>query len=165
MVTSLEDSSNVNQDNPAVAPRYPAKVFVIQSAQDVERLKKPRGFSRRPRVFVRIPGLPIEKAVDWELQLNANLRECGCSLGAQFVFIGLAASVFWQFVFLSWDISRWPWFFVRTILTMLMSGAAGKLLGIALAEARIRRIANKICDFVEKSSTEEHDHVDMHKVG
>lgn len=161
----VKDSSNVNQDTPAVVPRYASIVCVIQSAADAELLKKPSVFSRRSRVLVRVPGLPAEKSVHWELQLNAALRECGCSLGAQFVFLGLAASVIWQFVFLSWDISHWPWFFVRTILTMLVSAAAGKLLGIALAKARIRRIAKQICDFVFKSSTKGHDHVDMHKVG
>jgi hypothetical protein len=161
----VKDSLNVNQATPTVVQRHGPKVFVIQSAADSDLLKKARVSLLRSGVLVRVPGLPIEKSLHWELELNANLRECGCSLGAKFVLIGLAASVVWQFVFLSWDISHWPWFFVRTILTMLVSGAAGKLLGIALAKARIRRIAKQICDFVEKSSTKGHDHVDVHKVG
>ena len=160
-----QPSANVNLLNPVVVTRYPLQVLAIQSSADMEVLRKPRAALRRSRVLVRIPGLPIEKSVKWELELNAKIRECGCSLGAHFVFLGLVASAIWQFIFLSWDISQCPWFFVRAIVTMIVSGAVGKSLGIALAKARILRIAYQIREFENKYSAKGLDHVDMHKVG
>lgn len=61
----------------------------------------------------------------------------------------------------AWD---WLWFPLRTIVVVFVAGGAGKMLGLALARARIMKIVAEM-RLIERGSSEERTYVDMHEVG
>ena len=122
---------------------------IVRRASGVEALRKLRS-ARRMRILLRISGLPTEASKQWEAQLNASLKECGCSLGAKCVMAAFVASLVWQSEFSHWSISHWPAFLLRTFLLVLVAGATGKTLGKLRARAEIRAIERKIRDFENK---------------
>jgi hypothetical protein len=139
--------------------------LIIRSTRDVESLLDAGRDRRRLTVLIHISGLPPEKSLEWELKLNSLLHECGCSLGAKFVIFALAVSILWQCFQSNWAIMHWPGFLVRTLAAAFVAGGIGKLIGIAFARVRMKKVAGQILRFTESLSTGGIDDVDMHKVG
>jgi hypothetical protein len=102
---------------------------------------------RKLHLFLRVPGLALDKTSVWEARLNAALKECGCSLGAKSMSAALAGTIIWQFVYSSWSMSHWLGFIGRSVLAVLVAGVIGKLSGLALAESRLRSIEEHIRKF------------------
>jgi hypothetical protein len=118
----------------------------IRCADDLAIIRRVR-HRRKLHLFLRVPGLAIDKTSVWEARLNAALKECGCSLGAKSMFAALAGSIIWQFLYSSWSMSHWLGFMGRSVLTVVVAGAIGKLTGLALAEGRLRSIEEHIRKF------------------
>jgi hypothetical protein len=137
-------------------------ILIVHSAAEVGALARLRHHHRRRwLVRLRIPGLAPDQAAPWEQQLNVLLRDCGCSLGAKCVLIGLAGSIVAQATGSGWGPAQWPWFLARTVLAMVGGGVLGKALGLGLARAGIVRIAGKIRSFETLSSYKGSVHVSV----
>ena len=131
------------------ASRLP-RILVVRRAADFAELRRVRN-KRLLRFLFRVPGLSPDVSRDWEARLNANLKECGCSLGAKCTLAGIAASVVWQSFYSFWSIAHWPGFLLRTSFVIVAAGGIGKLLGLALAERGIRNLERQIRHFEEEA--------------
>jgi hypothetical protein len=118
-------------------------IVVIRSSADLNRFTH-SGPRKNLRILLEIPGLPAEKTAAWETALNEQLRQCGCSLGAKFVVLGLALAVAYQFLVSTWQPSHLLAFLLRTLAFMLVGGIAGKVLGLSLARKRITEIEERL---------------------
>jgi len=105
---------------------------------------------RNLRTFLHVPGLASDKTIVWQAGVNAALKECGCSLGAKSMCAALGGSIIWRFLYSSWSVSHWLAFVWQSILAVLAAGVIGKLLGLTLAEARLRSIEKQIRKFESK---------------
>jgi hypothetical protein len=130
---------------------FPA-ALVVRSASDLEAVRKLRS-ARRVHVLLRVSGLPIEKAKQWESKLNAALKDCGCASGAACMAGGFIASLIWQSTFSIWAYAHLPGFLLRTFLVVISAAGAGKALGLLRARALIRGIEKQIRDFEVRYTT------------
>ena len=119
-------------------------VATIRSARDAEALLRTRAFAPRTTIVVAAPGASPEQALQWELDLNAHVHECGCALGARFTIGALGACVVWQLLHLTPHAVDWLWFAARTFGLMFVAGGVGKMLGLARARAGIAAIARRM---------------------
>ena len=125
-------------------PQQPvSRSLIVRPGDDVELLRQPARAPRRTIALLQIPGLPREKSLEWQLKLNALLRECGCSLGAKFVLLAVVGSIIWQSLRLEWELASWPRFLLLILAAMFIAGCLGKAIGIGVARTRIKRIARQ----------------------
>jgi hypothetical protein len=137
----------------------------LRTAGDIRTLREATIVRRRPSVAIDVPGIPADRRLYWELELNSALRECGCSLGARGVLLAAVASLVYQFGWSSLQPSYWPGFLVRKLAGMFVAGAIGKIVGLERANAKVRRIAGEVLDVLEDTSMEKDQHVHLHEVG
>jgi hypothetical protein len=139
-------------------------VVTVRSSGDVRQLLRRRVDWNRAGVRVRSSGVPAAELLRWEIGLNDALRECGCALGAKASLISIGVCFALQLTHLTWSAWDWLWFALRTIVVVFVAGGAGKMLGLALARARIMKIVAEM-RLIERGSSEERTYVDMHEVG
>lgn len=140
-----------------------ARVVVIRNCADLAPLEQPRKSRGSFCVALEIPGIPTPQAARWESDLNAALRECGCSWGEALVVAAVAMSVLWQEIYQSWALLYLPAFLVRTTLAMITAGILGKRLGLWSAQLKLRRTCSRIVELCPDWPGEEAKHVHLHK--
>lgn len=95
--------------------------------------------AHRGRIKLRFSKLSEEEAISFETRLNKYLDECGCTTGKIFLFSALALAVVYEL--LRGDISTSG--IIRGIVVLAVAavagGAAGKVLGLSIANVRFRQ--------------------------
>jgi hypothetical protein len=88
---------------------------------------------QRDRIAVRLPGVAPGDRLERELALNAAFHECGCSLGAAFMMLGLltCAVYLWAINGGLWRAS--PGELIYSALIVLGFAVVGKLVGLVQA--------------------------------
>jgi len=122
---------------PAYNARHPADLASLS----VLPLKRKRGIGR---VVIADPEIPNDKREAWERDINRNLRACGCSESSVLMLIalvGYCAYLIWRWVTgaeLGWSHLGWG------VLVLFIAASVGKGLGLLRAEARYRRLVERI---------------------
>jgi len=126
--------------------------FVIKTGDDIRELMRPEGpFHpfRKPRAFIRMPGLSPAEALAWEQRLENLRQRCGCTSGA--VAMGLFAVLFTlHAVFDSPLATSSPslsdlWLRGGVFAVgLILSALAGKFLGLLSASLQFRRACHDL---------------------
>lgn len=145
--TNPKQLTNVEKTTPTATRFFSRRGFLIQRADDLDLIQKPALSIRHSHVLVRIPGASAEQVLAWESELNEQLRECGCSLGAKFASMTLLLLVLWQFIHPVWNIYHLCFWLLRTMGVAFAAGGVGKLLGLTWAKYKIRGIADEMRNY------------------
>jgi hypothetical protein len=118
-------------------------MITIRSASDARALLRQSAIHRRT-VLVRNPHIPADQLLQWELDLNRHLRDCGCSLGAVFVLLTFAVWLVLLLAQLPSSFADWFWMLARMIVLVALGGGLGKIAGLARARFSILTIIRRM---------------------
>ena len=109
----------------------------VDSVTQLQSLKKWRSRRGITGIELRISGPPQSEIAESERLINKELQACGCEISALFVVVGalfLAFTKVREFVVHPFG---WP-SGVRIFLYLVALGLVGKVLGLVVAEYRLR---------------------------
>ncbi len=118
-------------------------VVVIRQPAELEALRRRRGRRGIQRVVLALPGPPteIQRA---ERRINAGLHACGCGVGAVFVVVGATALAAHRLVMRGASAPLGIADAVQAAGILMALALAGKILGITVAEWRLRATLRQI---------------------
>jgi hypothetical protein len=118
-------------------------MITIKSKTDLQGLLADNR-SQKELTKLEIKGLSDDELLSWQIKLNSFVNECGCSLGAKFMFAFVA-------IYLA-IIVVWPDLIVQGLLYKILIGIAiffsgaiiGKVIGIKMAKINFRKSCKQL---------------------
>jgi hypothetical protein len=121
----------------------------VASLEDLRRLPPPRLVPANSRVELALPVLDAFQREYYERRLSRELAACGCREGSIAVLLYCAAVPLLAFLgMLSLrTVTAWIVLFVG----LLAVSISGKIIGLTIAAARLRRLADELASIVRES--------------
>lgn len=117
-------------------------VAVIRQPTELEALRTRRGRRGIQRVILALPDSPAELQ-SAERRINVGLHACGCGVGAVFVLVGAAALAAHHLVVQGTTAPLGITDVVQAAGILMALALAGKILGITIAEWRLRAVLRR----------------------
>lgn len=117
-------------------------VIDVDTLEELRRLPHPRLAPPRTKVKLSLAGLSDDERQLYERRLGAQLAACGCNEGSVALLLYLAVAIPLAIWGPLAPLSGWGWaaLVVGTVVAMI----AGKVLGLVVADLRLRRISTEI---------------------
>jgi hypothetical protein len=128
-------------DPPGERARHPddSAPLMLRTADDLHALKKSRLlYSKRPLVIC-IPGLSTDEAEALCSRLDRHRRDCGCSLGAKSMVLGVLVALAWLWFSYGTMTAAFCWRLPLLIPIGLGCAGIGKAIGLSVARRRLAR--------------------------
>lgn len=117
-----------------------------KTIRTLSELRKLRSFKARRGVRdveIKLPG-SVDEIQELETEVNKRLKACGCEIGAIFVAVGLLALVVFSIIMPNYFNWASPKTFFGIVGSLGALALTGKIIGLAIANWRLRLAIDKL---------------------
>ena len=100
-------------------------------------------------IVIKVDSLPAARAEKWESRLNAAYHDCGCAAGAVAAIGTLVLGIAYFYMQPGGLRSASAYEYFTLFLLFIFSTGLGKVVGLILAQRRLRRDADALIDEME----------------
>lgn len=116
--------------------------FAVATLEDLRRLPHPRVAPGLVEVDITLDGIEDDRRADLERRMARELAACGCREGSIAVLLYAAIVPMLAILGIVAPSSVLGW--VAIVGGILVASMVGKVLGLALAQVRLRRVAREV---------------------